>query len=112
MVGLAPVALAQQRRAASFDAMHSAIQSAKDAAGFEFSAPCPYVLLPQGGGENESDNVPNFVADPSSTKADVFSEPAKVFDNLYGRRQNSLVLGADDERRHHHRHDLSVPPRS
>lgn len=42
-------------------------------------------LLPQSGAENLTDNVPGYITNPASAPArdTWFSEPAKVFDNLY-----------------------------
>jgi len=47
-----------------------------------------FELLPQTGGENTTDNVPNYVANPASApKRDTwYAEPAKVFDNLYSEK--------------------------
>src|SRR5687767_11192241 len=70
-----------------FDAeIRSALQSAKTAAGFEFTGTLTRTcLLPQSGGENTSDNVPSYVTKPASAPAREtwFADPAKVFDNLY-----------------------------
>ena len=120
VVGLAPGVLAQQRPAGrDFDAeCRAAVQSAKDAAGFEFLGTLVRTcLLPQSGGENDSDTVPNYIADPSKApKRETWcAEPAKVFDNLYfvgGKVHSSWALTTT--RRHHpDRHDLSAyTPRS
>jgi metallo-beta-lactamase class B len=42
-------------------------------------------LLPQSGGEDTRDNVPNYVTNPASAPArdTWYAEPAKVFDNLH-----------------------------
>jgi metallo-beta-lactamase class B len=87
-VGLAVVAFAQQAPARrDFDAEYrAAVQSAKDAAEFEFLGTLVRTcLLPQSGGENTTDNVPNYVANPASApkRETWYAEPAKVFDNLY-----------------------------
>jgi metallo-beta-lactamase class B len=78
-------AFAQAKR--DFDAeARAAVQSAKTAAGFEFQGTLVRVcLLPQSGGEDTSDIVPPYVADPSKAPArdTWYAEPAKVFDNLY-----------------------------
>jgi metallo-beta-lactamase class B len=70
-----------------FDAeVQAAIQSAKTAAGFEFLGTLVRTcLLPQSGGEDTSDKVPDYVADPAKAPArdTWYAEAAKVFDNLY-----------------------------
>jgi metallo-beta-lactamase class B len=70
-----------------FDAeVQAAIQSAKTAAGFEFQGTLVRTcLLPQSGGEDTSDKVPEYVADSAKAPArdTWYAEPAKVFDNLY-----------------------------
>jgi metallo-beta-lactamase class B len=104
LVGLAPGVLAQQRPAArDFDAEYrAAVQSAKDAAGFEFLGTLVRTcLLPQSGGENDSDTVPNYIADPSKApkRETWYAEPAKVFDNLYfvgGKVHSSWALTTSD----------------
>ena len=66
--------------------IQAAVQSAKTAAGFEFLGTLVRTcLLPQSGGEDASDNVPGYVANPASAPArdTWYAEPAKVFDNLY-----------------------------
>jgi len=103
-VGLAAGALAQQapgRR--DFDAEYrTAVQSAKDASEFEFLGTLVRTcLLPQSGGENTADNVPNFVSNPASApRRDTwYAEPAKVFDNLYfvgGKVHSSWALTTSD----------------
>jgi len=78
--------------------IQAAIQSAKTAAGFEHLGTLVRTcLLPQSGGENLSDNVPAYVANPASAPArdTWFAEPAKVFDNLYfvgGKLHSSWAL--------------------
>jgi metallo-beta-lactamase class B len=78
-------AFAQAKR--DFDAeAQAAVQSAKTAAGFEFLGTLVRVcLLPQSGGEDASDVVPPYIADPAKAPArdTWYAEPAKVFDNLY-----------------------------
>src|SRR6266699_529033 len=104
LVGLAPGVLAQQRTARrDFDAEYrAAVQSAKDAAGFEFLGTLARTcLLPQSGGENDSDTVPNYIVDPSKApkRETWYAEPAKVFDNLYfvgGKVHSSWALTTSD----------------
>ena len=78
---------ARQGGARNFDAeIRAAVQSAKNAAGFEFLGTLVRTcLLPQSGGEDTRDELPNYVVDPSKAPArdTWFAEPAKVFDNLY-----------------------------
>jgi len=82
-------AAAQQRAAGArdFDGEYrAAVQAAKDAAAFEFLGTLVRTcLLPQSGGENTSDTMPDFVADPKKAPAREtwYAEPAKVFDDLY-----------------------------
>ena len=81
-------ALAQQAPGKrNFEAeIQAALESAKTAAGFEFLGTLVRTcLLPQSGGENTSDNVPPYVANPDRAPArdTWYAEPAKVFDNLY-----------------------------
>jgi len=70
-----------------FDAEYrAAVQTAKDAAGFQWLGTLVRTcLLPQSGGENTSDNVPDFVADPTKAppRDSWYAEPAKVFDDVY-----------------------------
>ena len=66
--------------------IRAAVQEAKTAAAFDFLGTLVRVcLLPQSGGENTSDEVPRYVADPSAAppREQWFAEPAQVFDNLY-----------------------------
>jgi metallo-beta-lactamase class B len=78
--------------------IQDAIQSAKTAAGFEHLGTLVRTcLLPQSGGENLTDNVPNYVTNPAGapTRDTWFAEPAKVFDNLYfvgGKLHSSWAL--------------------
>ncbi len=87
LAGLTVTLLAQAQGRRDFDAEYrAAVQGAKDAAGFEFLGTLVRTcLLPQSGGENTSDNVPDFVADPKKAPArdTWYAEPAKVFDDLY-----------------------------
>src|SRR5256885_6063478 len=80
-------ALAQAPAKRDFEAeAQAAIQSAKTAAGFEFLGTLVRVcLLPQSGGEDASDVLPAYVANPASAPAhdSRYAEPARVFDNLY-----------------------------
>jgi len=80
--------LAQQTKPArNFDAeIRTAVESAKTAAGFEFLGTLVRIcLLPQSGGENTNDTLPDYVARPASAPAREtwYAEPAKVFDDLY-----------------------------
>jgi len=66
--------------------INAALESAKTAAGFEFTGTLARIcLLPQSGGEDTSDRVPGYVANPASAPAREtwYGEPARVFDNLY-----------------------------
>jgi metallo-beta-lactamase class B len=104
-VGLAVGSAFAQQAAGKrdFDAEYrAAVQSAKDAAEFEFLGTLVRTcLLPQSGGENTADNVPNFVANPAAApRRDTwYAEPAKVFDNLYfvgGKVHSSWALTTSD----------------
>ena len=83
---VAQLALAQPVKR-DFDAeITAALQSAKEAAGFEFLGTLVRTcLVPQSGGEDTRDIVPGYVANPASAPArdTWYAEPAKVFDNLY-----------------------------
>lgn len=86
-----------------FDAEYrTAVQAAKDASEFEFLGTLARTcLLPQSGGENTADNVPNYVSNPASApkRETWFAEPAKVFDNLYfvgGKVHSSWALTTND----------------
>jgi len=101
--GLAVGISAQAPGRRDFDAEYrAAVQSAKDAAGFEFLGTLVRTcLLPQSGGENTSDNVPDFVANPAKVppRESWYAEPAKVFDNLYfvgGKIHSSWALTTTD----------------
>ncbi|MGE0448160.1 MAG: MBL fold metallo-hydrolase [Vicinamibacterales bacterium] len=66
--------------------IRAAIASAKEAAGFEFLGSLVRTcVLPQSGGEDTTDALPNFIARPSTvpSRDAWYAEPAKVFDNLY-----------------------------
>ena len=80
-------ALAQSPAKRDFDAeAQAAVQAAKTAAGFEFLGTLVRTcLLPQSGGEDSSDVLPAYVANPASAPArdSWYAEPARVFDNLY-----------------------------
>ena len=79
-------ALAQPAKR-DYDAeVDAAIRSAKTAAGFEFLGTLARTcLLPQSGGEDTSDKVPPYVADPAKAppRETWYAEPSKVFDELY-----------------------------
>ena len=86
--GLAATSVfAQARTARNFDAdIRASLQSAKDAAGFEFLGTLARIcLLPQSGGENTNDTLPGYITNPATTPArdTWYADPAKVFDNLY-----------------------------
>ena len=88
VAGLVTSVFAQQAPVKrDFDAeIRAAVQSAKTAAGFEFLGTLVRTcLLPQSGGEDTRDNVPNYVTNPASAPArdTWYAEPARVFDNLY-----------------------------
>ncbi|MBI4887347.1 MAG: MBL fold metallo-hydrolase [Acidobacteria bacterium] len=89
VAGLAGISAAAQERPAArhFDAeILASLQSAKDAAGFEFLGTLARIcLLPQSGGDNTTDAVPAYVTNPASAPArdTWYADPAKVFDNLY-----------------------------
>ncbi|MBM3818074.1 MAG: MBL fold metallo-hydrolase [Acidimicrobiia bacterium] len=78
---------AQNRPARDFEAeITKALAGAKAAAGFEHLGTLVRTcLLPQSGGENTTDNVPDYVTNPAAAPArdTWFAEPARVFDNLY-----------------------------
>jgi len=93
-------AAAQSR---NFDSeINAALESAKTAAGFEFTGTLARIcLLPQSGGEDTSDSLPVYIADPSKVHAPEtwYAEPARVFDNLYfvgGRIHSSWALTTRD----------------
>src|SRR5262249_926620 len=86
-----------------FDAeMRTAVQSAKIAADVEFLGTLSRLcLLPQSSTEDTSDNVPEFVAKPSSAPAREtwYADPARVFDNLYfvgGKVHSAWALTTSD----------------
>ena len=78
---------AQNATKRDFDAEYrAAVQTAKDAAGFQWLGTLVRTcLLPQSGGENTNDNVPDFVTDPAKAppRDSWYAEPAKVFDDVY-----------------------------
>ena len=99
-----PVAFAQQVSVKrDYEAeIRTAVQSAKDAAGFEFLGTLVRTcLLPQSGGENTTDVVPPYVTNPAAAPAPETwnAEPARVFDNLYfvgGNVHSSWALTTSD----------------
>jgi metallo-beta-lactamase class B len=99
-----PVAFARQATAKrDYEAeIRTAVQSAKDAAGFEFLGTLVRTcLLPQSGGENTTDVVPAYVTKPAAAPAREtwYAEPARVFDNLYfvgGKVHSSWALTTSD----------------
>ena len=86
-IGVGGVFAQQTSAKRNFDAeIQAALESAKTAAGFEHLGTLVRTcLLPQSGGENTTDNLPGYIANPASAPArdTWFAEPAKVFDNLY-----------------------------
>lgn len=103
MAGLAVALSAQAPATRDFDAEYrAAVQSAKDAAGFDFLGTLVRTcLLPQSGGENTNDNVPDFVSNPTRVPArdTWYADPAKVFDDLYfvgGKVHSSWALTTSD----------------
>jgi metallo-beta-lactamase class B len=96
---VAPAAAQGNRTGRDFDAeIEAAIRSAKNAAGDEHLGTLNTIcLLPASGGENTSDNVPRYVADPSTAppRASWYADPARVFDDLYfvgGSQHSSWAL--------------------
>ena len=86
-----------------FDAeIRAAIQSAKTAAGQEFAGTLVRTcLLPQSGGENTTDTLPNYVTNPAAAPArgTWYADPARVFDNLYfvgGSQHSAWALTTSD----------------
>jgi hypothetical protein len=67
LCGLVAGLAAQTATRRDFDAEYrTAVQTAKDAAGFQWLGTLVRTcLLPQSGGENTNDNVPDFVTDPA-----------------------------------------------
>ena len=66
--------------------IRAALQSAKTAAGFEFSAPWSgRACCRRAAAKTPRDNVPGYITNPASAPArdTWYAEPAKVFDNLY-----------------------------
>jgi metallo-beta-lactamase class B len=85
---VATLALAAQAPAKrDFDAEYrAAVQAAKDAAQFDWLGTLVRTcLLPQSGGENTSDAIPDYVANPAKVppRNSWYAEPAKVFDDVY-----------------------------
>ena len=97
-------ALAQQRPAKrNFDAeIQAALEGAKSASGFEFLGTLARnCLLPQSGGEDSRNEVPEYVKDPAKAppRESWYAEPAKVFDNFYfvgGKIHSSWALTTKD----------------
>ena len=87
VAGLIVSVSAQTGGRRDFDAEYrTAVQAAKDAAAFEWLGTLVRTcLLPQSGGENTNDNVPEFVTDPAKAppRDSWYAEPAKVFDDVY-----------------------------
>lgn len=86
-----------------FDAEYkAAVAAAKDAAGFEWLGTLVRTcLLPQSGGEDTSDKIPDYVADPTKVppRDAWYAEPARVFDDLYfvgGKVHSSWALTTRD----------------
>jgi metallo-beta-lactamase class B len=100
----ATMALAQQPAATrDFEAeTRAALQAAKTAAGFEFLGSLTRTcLLPQSGGENTTDNLPDYVTNPARApvRDTWYAEPARVFDNLYfvgGKIHSAWALTTSD----------------
>jgi metallo-beta-lactamase class B len=100
---VADVYALQGSSARDFDAeIRTAVQSAKTAAGVEFLGTLGRLcLLPQSSTEDTNDNVPEFVAKPSSAPAREtwYADPARVFDNLYfvgGKVHSAWALTTSD----------------
>ena len=102
-LGVAAVQAQQPRAARDFEGeIREALQSAKTAAGFEFLGTLARTcLLPQSGGEDTSDVLPGYLANPATAPArdTWYAEPAKVFDNLYfvgGKIHSAWALTTSD----------------
>ena len=104
-VGLAGTSAGARQGAAprDFEAeTRAALQSAKTAAGFEFLGTLVRTcLLPQSGGEDTRDNLPDYVTNPAAAPAREtwYADPARVFDNLYfvgGRIHSAWALTTSD----------------
>jgi metallo-beta-lactamase class B len=100
---VADVYALQGSSARDFDAeIRTAVQSAKTAAGVEFLGTLGRLcLLPESSTEDTNDNVPEFVAKPSSAPAREtwYADPARVFDNLYfvgGKVHSAWALTTSD----------------
>ena len=80
----------------------AALQSAKNAAGFEFLGTLVRTcLLPQTGGEDTRDNLPDYVTNVARAPAREtwYADPARVFDNLYfvgGKVHSAWALTTSD----------------
>ena len=103
VLGSALMVAAQSGGKRDYDGEYrAAVQAAKDAAAFEFLGTLVRTcLLPQSGGENTTDNVPDFVANPAKVppRDTWYAEPAKVFDDLYfvgGKVHSSWALTTRD----------------
>jgi metallo-beta-lactamase class B len=103
LAGIAGISAHAQQAARNFEAeIRVALQSAKDAAGFDFTGTLARIcLLPQSGGVNTSDNVPPYIANPALVPPRElwYAEPAKVFDNFYfvgGRVHSAWILDTKD----------------
>jgi metallo-beta-lactamase class B len=78
------------------------VESAKTAAGADFLGTLVRIcLLPQSGGENTNDTVPDYITRPASAppRETWYADPAKVFDNLYfvgGKLHSSWALTTSD----------------
>ncbi len=89
VVGLSATTVFAQPAAAARDfeaETRAALQSAKNAAGFEFLGTLVRTcLLPQSGGEDTRDILPDYVTNPARAPAREtwYADPARVFDNLY-----------------------------
>jgi metallo-beta-lactamase class B len=86
-LGSAELRAQQATGARDIDAeIRSALESAKTAAGFEFTGTLSTnCLLPASGGENTTDDVPGYIRDPTRIPAREtwYTDPMRVFDNLY-----------------------------
>jgi len=83
----ATAGLAQAQSARDFEAeIEGALRSAKTAAGFEWLGTLNRLcLLPASGGLNTSNELPRYVADPTTIpdREEWYADAARVFDNLY-----------------------------
>jgi metallo-beta-lactamase class B len=91
-------------QARDFDTeIRTAVESAKNAAGFEFQGTLIRACLQPapGGPESTNDTVPGFVANPTSAplRSTWYAEPAKVFDDFYfvgGKIHSAWALTTSD----------------